>query len=165
VTIARELADLVIASALGSQRQALERQRAAFVTAAAGAEADLVTVTRADPLGLDKHTGAVRERVKQARSLVASSTLALKALDEKRAVRFEMVDAGRVPPRVDKTAAAAWALLSSFFGALMAGSLLAGAFDPRALDAEDLGGLGLVVLGCVPALPLGRAARESRGEG
>ena len=66
-----------------------------------------------------------------------------------------MVDPGRVP-----TLATSGHLVTEFFATLvvtlMVGWLLAGALDPRVLDAGDLEMVGLAPLGRLPAPPRSR---------
>jgi len=151
--VARQLAELVISSAFGHQRQVLEHEREAATVAAKRADADLAAFARVDPMGLDPHTAGARQRAIDTKESVAASVLALRALDEKQVLRFEVVDPGRVPATVDPLFRVLGPLVFSLLGALLAGALLAGAFDPRVVDVEDLTSAGSAVLGHVPALP------------
>jgi hypothetical protein len=157
-TIATELADMIVTSTLGKQRKQLEREQAAAQALAGRAEADLAELVRGDPMVFDFRTRAARDRVGAAKQQVTAATLALRALTEQQALRFEVIDPGRVPERVDRLSAAVSTFFSTLFTTLLAGLLLAGAFDPRVLDAQDLINLDVTVLGRLPALPHPRRA-------
>jgi hypothetical protein len=169
LTIARELADLVVASTLSLEEQALARAEAATATALGEAEGavDQTAEERAraaaaaanEPPGPEARRGsedhladAARARLSATVMLAARARLAGKARAERRMLQFDVVDVGQAPP----------ARNASFFTrrlaimlalALLAGLLLGGAFDPRILDRHDLVALGITTLSETPALP------------
>jgi len=151
--VAQELTDLVTASAFGRERQVLEQERDAATIAAKRAEDDLAALAGPDPMGFDPHTSAAGQRAAYAKAGVAEAVTALRALSEKQVLRFEVVDAGRVAPTIDRVSRLLAPLLLSLLGGLLGGALLAGAYDPRVVDERDLTDLGSAVLGRIPALP------------
>jgi hypothetical protein len=152
-SVVQDLAELVINSAFGHQRETLEREHAAAVTGAARAEAAFAELKRLDPMGVEPYAAAVQRRVIEAKESVSASTTALRALEQKQALRFEVVDPGRVPPRVASAGRVLATLAFTLLGVLLSGALLAGTYDPRVVDSDDLRELGAGVLGRVPALP------------
>ena len=152
-TMAKELSDVVIGSTLAGQKASLERERAAAQSAVRKAEEDAADIQRVDPMGEGSRAAAARRRLVAAQQSVAAAELALRATSEHQSLRFEVVDPGRPPPRRDPVVYAATRFGLMLAVALAAASLLAGAFDPRVLDAEDLAGIGVPSLGDLPALP------------
>jgi hypothetical protein len=68
-------------------------------------------------------------------------------------LRFELVDPGQYPgDQFRSPLSLIVSALLAFPGALLAAALLAGAFDPRVLDSQDLMAMGVVVLGRVDAV-------------
>jgi hypothetical protein len=162
-SVVQDLSELVISSAFGHQREALEREHAASVAVAAQAEAALAEIKRSDVVGgVDPFREAIERRVIEAKGQVSAATTALRALEQKQALRFEVVDPGRVPPRAKSAGRVIATLVFSLLGALLSGALLAGAFDPRVVDPDDLREVGSGVLGRVPALP--ERPRRVQGE-
>jgi hypothetical protein len=152
-TIAKELSDMVITSTLGRQKELLERERDALALQAGKAESDLAELARGDPMALDFRTRAARDRVAAAKHDLTAATIALDALSEQQALRFEVADPGRVPVRADLLPALLATFFSTLFAMLIGGMLLAGAFDPRVLDVQDLAALNVTVLARLPPLP------------
>jgi hypothetical protein len=152
-TMARELSDVVIGSTLAGQKATLERERAAAQSAVRKAEEDAAAIRLIDPMGEGSRAAAARRRLVAAQQSVAAAELALRAASEHQTLRFEVVDPGRPPPRRDPVVYAGTMFALMLAVALAAASLLAGAFDPRVLDAEDLAAIGVTTLGDLPALP------------
>jgi hypothetical protein len=152
-SVARELAELVVESALGGQRDVRRREREVAALVAGKADVDLQAILRQGAPPLSARVEGARGRLMEARQRATAAELALRALEEQQAFRVDVIDPGRVPRRHDPVAAAlsafAWAALALSGAAL----LLAGAFDPRVLDGGDLAPLGLAVLGHLPPLP------------
>lgn len=160
--MATEVAELVAGATLQRQRESMQGQRDAAVAALKAAEEEVMRVGAApQDAGRDQRLKAAGERLAAAQKGALSVDLALRALAERQVLRFDVVDPGRVPERASVTDVA----LTTFFTVLAAGllglPLLAGAFDPRVLDGEDLAAVGLQPVGRVPPLPArgGVAAR------
>lgn len=152
-TIVHELDDLVIGSALEGQRAGLEREAAAAAESLRRAQDDLTRALREDPAGTDPRVRAARERWRKAQTDSAAATTDVHAGTARQALRFDLVDPGRKPedqkdfePLVDR-------FIVSFLAAIIAAWLLAGAFDPRVLDADDVEMAGVSVLGRLPLPP------------
>ena len=161
-SVVHELADALVASSQEGQRQVQERRRAAATLAVQQAAADLDAAERAAAGKPLVGVGLARARLVEAQAAEAAAGLAVNALGEHQVLRFDVVDAGLMPPRIDRREE----MLSSFIVLLLVclatGGLVAGAFDPRVLDALDLAALGAPVLGRVPSLPGFRDSRDSR---
>jgi len=163
-TMAHELADVVIGSTLKRQQADLERDQAAAMAAAARAEADLADQRRHDPLGRDPLTSSAMQRAAYAKQKAIAAALAVRAMSERQVLRFDIVDPGRVPTPVDGPRVATETFFATLPGTLLASLLIAGAFDPRILDAADLAGVGCAALARLPELPR-RVAPDSAREG
>jgi hypothetical protein len=162
-TIAHELGNLLAGSTLASQRAVLQAEEAAAAAALRRASADMSALAaRSLPHG-DPRLSAARDRREDAEETLAEARIASRAAEEHQTLRFDVVDPGRVPARIDKARSAVTTMVSTFLIAAMIAWLLAGAFDPRILDGEDLSGLGISLLGPVPALPPRR--RQGRAAG
>jgi hypothetical protein len=161
-TIAHDLADLLIGSTRARERALLEEEERAAGIALEQAQADLQALARVAGTGPDPTLVAVRERVRVAEQLHATAQIALRASAEQQALRLELVDTGRLPERINRTAVLASTFLLAFLITLTASWLLAGAFDPRVLDGEDLTSLGIALLGQTTALPTRTPAAEGR---
>jgi hypothetical protein len=79
--------------------------------------------------------------------------MALHAATAQQALRFELVDPGRKPEDQKDLEPLVTRFIVSFLAAILAGWLLAGAFDPRVLNADDVEMVGVPVLGRLPWLP------------
>jgi hypothetical protein len=84
-----------------------------------------------------------------------AAQLALRAVAERQTLRLNVVSPGRKPERVDRTTTLVTGFVTMLLVMLLLTALLAGAFDPRVLEAEDLVQSGLGLLGRFPALPAG----------
>jgi hypothetical protein len=164
-TIAHELADLLVGSTLEGQRAELEREAAAATETLRLAQDDLSKLVRADSTGTDPRIKAARERWRMAQVASTSASMALRAASAKQALRFELVDPGRKPEVQNDLEPLVTRFLTSLLAALMAGWLLAGAFDPRVVDADDIESAGLAVLGQLPLLPSRRGGASPSREG
>lgn len=142
-TMAHALADLMVASERDRRVRVVERHAAESNAAAKQAgRAGEAEVHRAEP-----SAGAVAERENELRDS-AQTWLARRSLDENQALRFELTDPGRHPADQFRSLASLVGALAVFFPFLLfAAALLAGAVDPRVLDADDLTAMGIVVLG------------------
>jgi hypothetical protein len=143
--ITHALADLAIDSALARQRAALLREQVGAESAVERAQLNTDDTTAADIRSL---VG----RLKETEARAASARLGLRAAEEQQGLRFELVDPGRMPSPVTKAALASDAIVT-FAIALLAACVLAGAFDPRVVDAGDLSVVGVPLLGRLPPLP------------
>jgi hypothetical protein len=152
-TIAHELDELVIGSALEGQRADLEREAAAAADLLRRAQEDLGRAVREDPTGNDPRVRAARERWRKAQAAAAAATMEQHAATAQQALHFELVDPGRKPEDQKDLEPLVTRFIVSFLAAILAGWLLAGAFDPRVLDADDVEMVGVSVLGRLPLLP------------
>ncbi|HXU03772.1 MAG TPA: hypothetical protein VN903_22555 [Polyangia bacterium] len=151
--ITNALVDLMIDSALARERAALLREQA-------GAEAALETAQQhLDDASATALEPAARLKAKEAQ--VAAARLELHAAGEQQLLRFELVDPGRIPPAATHEGLVINTIVTFVF-ALLAASLLAGAFDPRVVEAADVATLGMSVIGRLPMLP---PAPDQRAEG
>ena len=148
--VAHALADLLIDSALARERATALREQAAARSAADSA------ALGADD-GAAPRSGSVVNRIKQTEARAAEAQLGLRAAEEQQAIRFEMVDPGRIPDRVSRTRLVSSGVVTLAISLLVA-CLLAGAFDPRVIDAADLVAAGVPLLGRFPSLPETRLA-------
>jgi hypothetical protein len=159
LTLARDLADLVVSSTLERRRQSAERNLAAATQEMTGAQATAASVSAANLREQDPRVRTAQLRLHVAGLDNTTAQLDARAAEEQQALRFETVDAGSLPRRASRRVLLENFVLT-FLGTLVAVGLLAGAFDPRVLDTEDLTALGLPPLGHVPALPGGALARQ-----
>ena len=166
-TVAHDLAELIIGSTLSGQREAITRVEAAAESALDEAKAE---PPAEGPSGLGpvlpegSGPAAIRARLRASEQGVAEAQLSLHAAEEQQTLRFEMVNPGRIPTPPTMSSRLAGGV-EALIVALLAAGLLAGAFDPRVLDKEDVGSLGLVPLGHLPQLPVaaGGGASEVGG--
>jgi len=152
-TIAHDLTDLVIGSTLEGQRVQAEREATVAAESLRRAQEDLSRAVREDPLGKDPRVRAARERWRIAQAAAAATTTALHADTARQALHFELVDPGRKPEDQKDLEPLVTRFIVAFLVTILAGWLLAGAFDPRVLDADDIEMVGLSVLGRLPLLP------------
>jgi hypothetical protein len=141
---AHALADLLIDSALARQRAALLREQTGAELAEEGAADD------SEPAA--GRSAAMARLVKETEAQAAAARLGLRAAEEQQALRFELVDPGRIPTPVGRAKLVRDAFVTLAVLLLVA-CLLAGAFDPRVLDAGDLAAAGVPLLGRLPSLP------------
>jgi len=157
-TVARELADLVVKAEVGEERRELERQAAAsreaqvqgadVLRSLLGERTQPSDETQpgdvpAEPSGLLSH---LNRRLDETARKDAKNQFLLRAVDEKQGLHLELVDPGRPPVRV-KGLGAAQGVLMGFPLFLLVAALVAGAFDPRVLDDQDLRALAITPLG------------------
>jgi hypothetical protein len=156
--IARELAEVIVESASGARQRALNRAQVAADLVLRRAEANL-SAGIVDPRGeAAAAADAASARLRAAAAADAEARLAQQAGQDQQGLRFDVVDEGRIPRPRTLGAAVAQFLIGLVIG-LLAGALLAGAFDPRILDRQDVTDLDLRLLGSMPALPRPGAAR------
>jgi hypothetical protein len=155
--VARDLADLIVGSGLARQRKILEAEAMVTREIAQHAADDLARIRRESGGEWGRLKPAV-ERYAEAQKAKAAAALALNALGSRQALAFEIVDPGRVPPLVNRREVMINGFFTTMFVVLLAGALLAGVFDPRVIDVEDLTALGTEVLGRLPAVPRARNA-------
>jgi hypothetical protein len=140
-----EMADLMIDSTLARQRATLLRERAAATAALGVAQA-----TSVDAPTTEQWVARDRVRTKELDS--AAARLGLRAAEQNHGLRFELVDAGRMPEKPSRAAFIGDGFVT-FGWLLLAACLLVGAFDPRVLEVGDLAGVGVPMIGRLPALP------------
>jgi hypothetical protein len=149
--VTQDLSQLVIDSSRGQQRANLEAAKIAADNALRGATDELVAAQAENlPLHSPRLDGA-QGRLTFAAAEAHKVDLALKALQEDEALRFEIVDPGRKPRKPNRLADAVTGFVVGLASFLVLGWLFVGAFDPRVLDAQDLAAMGSNVLGQVPA--------------
>jgi len=151
--LARELAEMVGGATVARERAALLREQEAAELAMKRAEAHAADEddNRSAVPG-DPRSGAARAQLRALGDLATATRVRVRAADEQKTLRFELVDPGQLPRTVPRSAIAV-PFVVSLLAALLAAALLAGALDPRIIDGEDLRPLGVVPLGQVPDLP------------
>lgn len=165
--IAQELAELISGSTTATQRAALEAELQAATAEASSAAIALGEVAEQRAGGPSPKLAQARDRLLAAQARVEEATVGLRALGQQQGLRFEIVERGRVPPRPNKVLVAIKAFTVSLLLALIAGWLLAGAFDPRVLDEADVTDIAMPVLGRLPGLvelPARRGGAEANDE-
>jgi hypothetical protein len=170
LAVARDLAELIIRSTLNLQKEAAERQASGSALAlrqaeaALGAREDEQEKADSGPGRFDPTLDQARGRLNAMVALAANAHLAKSAGRDRQNLAFDLVDAGRLP-RPPSTEAVAAGAAGRLTVGLLAGLLLAGAFDPRVLERQDVVELGLVPLGRMPRLPRGSQAEAVAGNG
>ncbi|MES1210351.1 MAG: hypothetical protein ABUS79_30810 [Pseudomonadota bacterium] len=173
LTMARELANLVVSSTLRRETLTAANDAAAAAALLGKTEAQFQQTadessiaaagnSMAEALRAQARAEAARQNLRAAVAAATNARLATRANEEHESLRFDLADAGRLPPRRTTSAFVrnvAELLLLALFGTC----LLAGAFDPRVLDRGDVIGLGLTVLAEAPRLPAGRTKRVLSG--
>jgi hypothetical protein len=154
--ITQALTDLMIDSAVARQRAALLREQAGAQSAVERAQLHSDDTTIAKP-----HSVALRLKATEAQA--AAVQLGLRAAEEQQALRFELVDPGRVPDLATRSSLIGDGI-ATFAIALLAACLLAGALDPRVVDSGDVTALGIPLLGQLPPPP-GAPEGRPRGAG
>ena len=171
LTMARELANVVVSSTLRREDVTAQNDQAAANALLGRSEklfdqtADESSTAAAgnsitEALRAQARAESARQNLRAAVAAATNARLATRAQEAHESLRFDVVDAGRLPPRRtrgDLVRDSAGLLLLALFGSC----LFAGAFDPRVLDRGDVTGLGLTVLAEAPPLPVGRTKRVS----
>ena len=161
LALARELARLVVSSALSRQGEIATHAAAGTAAALKKSETSFEetfqggsdgTLDRAQLGSALRAAEAARAGLRAAVIAATDATLASRTDADNGTIRFNVVDWGQAPPLRSK-ALFAEELIALFSIGLLASCLLAGAFDPRILDRSDLTDAGLTVLGQVPRLP------------
>ena len=172
--MARELANVVVSATLRRENVAAANDQAAAAVLLGKSEtlfqqtADESAISAAgnsvtEALRAQARAESARQNLRAAVAAATNARLATRANEEHESLRFDLVDAGRLPPRRTRGAFVrdlAGLLLLALFGTC----LFAGAFDPRVLDRGDVTGLGLTVLAEAPPLPAGRTKRVLSGK-
>ena len=171
LTMARELANVVVSSTLRREDVTAQNDQAAANALLGRSEklfdqtADESSTAAAgnsitEALRAQARAESARQNLRAAVAAATNARLATRAQEAHESLRFDVVDAGRLPPRRtrgDLVRDSAGLLLLALFGELP----LRGPFDPRVLDRGDVTGLGLTVLAEAPPLPVGRTKRVS----
>jgi hypothetical protein len=159
LTVARDLAELIVRSATGLDAAEIARERVAAAAALKNAEAQIDSVIAAgssEPIAdelMRKRSMLARERLHAAVVAATNATLADRASEDKEVLHFDVIDPGRVPPLQSRAYLAARTAGVLAVG-LLVGCLIAGAFDPRILDRADLSAAGIAVISEAPPLPV-----------
>lgn len=153
--IAHELSSLLVGSTVAGQKADLEREAAGTAVALQRSQSELTQLLRGAGPSDAKAIAAARERWRMAQEADVAAQLALRAVAERQTLRLNVVSPGRKPERVDRTTTLVTGFVTMLLVMLLLTALLAGAFDPRVLEAEDLVQSGLGLLGRFPALPAG----------
>ena len=159
--VAKELANLIIDVSVTRQRRTLEREEAGALAASQGAASlgpprlpTTVPVDEVDPA--PNSEASLLRRAQMAR---ANADVGLRALEQGQLLSFSLIDAGH--PALPGNPLVA--VLSTFFIALAATAaaacLLAGVTDPRVVNEEDMGSIGMPILARFPAIPRRRGSR------
>jgi hypothetical protein len=151
--IAHELTDMLIESSQEGQARAQKRRAEAADVAVKQATADFDEAARVAAGAPDVRVRIARERLLAAQAAQAAANFSATAASEHQVLRFDVIDAGVMPTPIDRRDELTTMFITVLAACLAAIWLLAGAFDPRVLDAVDLAALGAPVLGQVPALP------------
>jgi hypothetical protein len=156
-SVANELKALLADSGLERQRDRARWAAEAATTAVRRAEVDVSAALRDTTPGVrDKRLEMAKDRLQRAQQEQAEAALASRATTERLALRFDTIDPGRRPAVLDRRTVIAGTFTTALFLCLFILALIAGAYDPRILDAEDLAALGAPLLGRFPALGTAR---------
>jgi hypothetical protein len=156
-SVANELKALLADSGLERQRDRARSAAEAATMAVRRAELDVSAALRDTLPGVrDKRLEAARARLQLAQQDQAEAALASRATNERLALRFETIDPGRRPSLIDRRTLILGTFTTALFLGLLILALVAGAYDPRVLDAEDLAALGAPLLGRFPTLGTAR---------
>jgi hypothetical protein len=153
--IAHELSSLLVGSTVAGQKADLEREAAVAAVALQKNQSELTRLLRGAGPGDAKAIEAARERWRMAQAADVAAQLALRAVAERQTLRLDVVSPGRKPERVNRTTTLITGFVTMLLVMLLVTALLAGAFDPRVLEAEDLVPSGLGLLGRFPPLLAG----------
>jgi hypothetical protein len=151
--VTQELAALVIGATMAGQRAALEADLDVATAEVSSAAAVVSRLEHQPAAGPNAPLAQARQRLLTAQQRADEASLALRALGKQHVLRFEIVEKGRVPSRPDPVQVGIKTFVVTALLALLAGWMLAGAFDPRVLDETDVTDLWLPVLGRLPGLP------------
>lgn len=154
LTMARELAELIVSSASTTRSERLAQLEAATEAALRQAQGNLDDDGDDGPVTIAQRHAAelARSRLQAAISAAANATLASHAGEQAQALRFEVVDPGQEPHARTRQMAVT-DFIAGTVVTLLALWLLAGAFDPRVMDGRDLSDLDITVLAETPPLP------------
>jgi hypothetical protein len=149
--VAQELAELVTKSTMAGQRARVEEELASATGAVVAAQEALRQLGPAAPGMRNPAIEQAQERLVEAQRRATQAAMAARGVGAQQVLKFEVADRGRVPPRPSRLRLALTHGISSVIMAILAAWLLAGAFDPRVLDSQDVVELDLPLLGRVPA--------------
>jgi len=161
--VAQELAQLVIGATMAGQRAAAEADLQVATAEVTRAAALVNTLEHQPTTGPNAPLAQARQRLLSAQQRADDASVALRALVQQQVLHFEIADKGRVPARPDAVQVGIKTFVVTALLALLAGCMLAGAFDPRVLDETDVTDLWLPVLGRLPALPAPEPRRNTGG--
>ncbi|HTA18876.1 MAG TPA: hypothetical protein VK989_06265, partial [Polyangia bacterium] len=147
------------------QARAQKRRAEAADVAVKQATADFDEAARVAAGAPDVRVRIARERLLAAQAAEAAANFSATAASEHQVLRFDVIDGGVMPTPIDRRDELTTMFITVLAVGLATIWLLAGAFDPRVLDAVDLVALGAPVLGHVPALPSFRNSGGSRSGG
>lgn len=145
--VAQELADLLTGAEVARQQRSAQRRAAAAELESRSVESRAGAARPSKP-GSPESEG-LRTRTESALRKGVEARWALRALQEHQALRFDVVDPGRRPVRKQGIEAITASFLVGLLLLGVAAMLIAGAFDPRVLDASDLRTMDIDVLGGV----------------
>jgi len=156
LAVVRDLAELVVRSALNQQKQAVDREQQAAAAALKQAEAQSTSPLDDRELpalaAQDPRAEAARQRLIATVAKATNARLGQRAGEAQQTLHIDLVDAGRVPRRPTQLERLQdFAIVLAL--AALACCLVAGAFDPRVLGRDDLIIMELAPLGEVPPLP------------
>jgi hypothetical protein len=158
--VAHALDELLVNQTMSGQRQSLEREDAAARESLRQAQEDFARLSRLGLPERDDRLVKARDRWRKAEATAAATGVALHGASERQQLRFDVVEPGHKPDLINRPMQVLIRFLASLGGGLLVGWLLAGAFDPRVVEAADLEGIGIRVLGEFPKLPFSRIAGE-----
>jgi hypothetical protein len=151
-TVAHELQALLVESGLQQQRDRSHSAQEAAAQVVREAELE-VSAALQDGGGMrTKRLDLAQARLSKAQAELADATVSTTAATARLALRFDVIDPGRRPSVPSRRVVLGSAFATALLLGLLAFSLLAGAYDPRVLDVDDLARLGAPVLGRFPAL-------------
>jgi hypothetical protein len=158
--VAHALDELLVNQTMSGQRESLERKDTAARDSLQKAQEDFARMSHEGLPERDERLVRARDRWRHAEAMAAATGVALRGASARQQLRFDVVEPGRKPDLVNRPMQALIRFLASLGGGLLVGWLLFGAFDPRVVEAGDLEGIGIPVLGEFPKLPFGRIAGE-----
>jgi hypothetical protein len=164
-TMAHELQTLLVDSGLQRQRDVAHSTQEAAAKVVRGAELDLAAALQDSGGMRNKRVDAAQGRLLRAQQELAEASVGARASSARLALRFDVIDPGRRPSIPSRRAVLMEAFTTTLFLSLLAFSMLAGAYDPRVLNLDDLGRLGAPVLGRFPALSRARDTQAAGAEG
>ena len=143
--IANDLTNLLVDTQVDRQRRAVQNE------ATASDQAHQLGIQDLKAASSESHeatvVGSAKDRLSQSLKRAIIAELALRTIDENQGIHAELVDPGHPPRKVQGLAYAIEPVLLGLPVLLFVAALLAGALDPRVLDAAELRSLGVPLLG------------------